>query len=282
MFKIGEFSKISNTTVRTLRYYEKLNLLIPAKIDFQSGYRYYEAGQITKINQIKLLQQVGLKLETIKEILEKEQLEIVNSYYEEKESEIDEEMETLVKKKKMIQQLQTQLREGSDIEKYNVLLKVIPARKVASMRKKLLTYQDEGELWENIWKQIQQLGAKAVPASLPVSIYHDEEYREKDVDVEVQIEVAREYEGNREITFFNASEMLTASVTFNGSFEQMPQVTQAIALWLEFNQYQVAGPMVNRSHVSPGQEPDPAKWITETSFVVAPIDCENKKKSLEY
>lgn len=42
MYKIGDFSRLLKTTIKTLRYYEKEKLLIPAFIDPNTGYRYYE------------------------------------------------------------------------------------------------------------------------------------------------------------------------------------------------------------------------------------------------
>ena len=45
MLKIGEFSKLSLTTVKALRFYEKAGILIPASIDPWNGYRFYETAQ---------------------------------------------------------------------------------------------------------------------------------------------------------------------------------------------------------------------------------------------
>lgn len=271
MFKIGEFSKISNTTVRTLRHYEKLGLMLPATIDQYSGYRFYEARQIGTINKIKMLQQIGLSLETIKEILEKEQTDVLKYYYEIKENELAQEMEALQKKKDMIRQLQNQLKEGKNMEKYNVVLKAIPARKVISVRKVIPTFQDEGMLWGILQKEIGASGVKIAPGALGVSLYHDKEYKETDVDVEVQLEVSGSYENREDIKFFEAPEYPLASVTFSGSFDQMPQISQALGAWIETNHYQVSGPMINISHVSPAQDPNPNNWVTEASFVVSPV-----------
>ncbi|MHC5218572.1 MerR family transcriptional regulator [Enterococcus sp. LJL128] len=271
MFKIGEFSKISNITVRTLRHYEKLGLLIPSEVDPYSGYRYYKAEQLSKINQIKLLQQVGLSLESIKEILEKQQMDVLNYYYEIREQELNQEIDALNRKKNLINELQKQLKVGTNMEKYNVVLKTIPARTVASVRKVMSNFEEEGRLWGILGAEMQKQGVIPLPGSLPTSLYHDKEYRETDVDVEVQVAVAAGRQDTDEIKFYDASEVTIASVTFNGSFEQMPQVTQAIAVWIETNQYKVSGPMINRSHVSPGQDPNPENWITEASFVVEPI-----------
>lgn len=112
MFKIGEFSKLSNTTVRTLDHYAALGLLTPEKIDEQTNYRYYSAGQLSRLNQIKLLQQTGLPLKTIKEIIEMNDLEFLEQHYKLQEVRVQEELSELVKKQRMIALLQQQMKEG--------------------------------------------------------------------------------------------------------------------------------------------------------------------------
>ena len=69
MFRIGEFSKLSQVSVRMLRHYDKIDLLVPEKIDEFTGYRYYSAMQLITINRIQELKRMGLSLNTIKEIL---------------------------------------------------------------------------------------------------------------------------------------------------------------------------------------------------------------------
>ena len=81
MYKIGEFSILSKTTVKTLRYYEKENLLIPAYIDKETGYRYYETSQLVDLSKIISLRQIGMSIKDIKKVQEgydlKELLEII-------------------------------------------------------------------------------------------------------------------------------------------------------------------------------------------------------------
>ena len=70
MYKIGEFSILSKTTVKTLRYYEKENLLIPVHIDRETGYRYYETSQLKDISKIISLRQIGMSIKDIKKVQE--------------------------------------------------------------------------------------------------------------------------------------------------------------------------------------------------------------------
>ncbi len=63
MLKIGEFSKLSHTTVKALRFYEKEKLLIPASVDEWTGYRFYETVQLETAAKIRSFRQLGLSIE---------------------------------------------------------------------------------------------------------------------------------------------------------------------------------------------------------------------------
>lgn len=66
MYKIGELSCICRMSVKTLRYYADIGLLVPDEIDKFTGYRYYSAAKIDECNRITLLKELGFSLEEIK------------------------------------------------------------------------------------------------------------------------------------------------------------------------------------------------------------------------
>jgi len=70
MFKIGEFSRLSQVPVKTLRYYDEIGLLRPAEVDDFTGYRHYSADQMPRLNRILALKDLGLSLAQIGELLD--------------------------------------------------------------------------------------------------------------------------------------------------------------------------------------------------------------------
>lgn len=66
LYKIGEFSKLTDVPVKTLRYYDEINLFKPREIDLFSGYRYYSEEQQEDLKLILTLKEVGFSLEEIK------------------------------------------------------------------------------------------------------------------------------------------------------------------------------------------------------------------------
>ena len=69
MLKIGEFSKLSLTTVKALRFYEKEGLLMPASVDEWTGYHFYETAQLETAAKSKSYRQLGLSIEEIISLL---------------------------------------------------------------------------------------------------------------------------------------------------------------------------------------------------------------------
>ncbi|WP_022901080.1 MerR family transcriptional regulator [Humibacter albus] len=65
MLSIGEFASIGRVSVRMLRHYDEIGLLRPARVDPATGYRSYEASQLTGLSRIVELKGLGLTLEQI-------------------------------------------------------------------------------------------------------------------------------------------------------------------------------------------------------------------------
>ena len=65
MLKIGEFSSLSQISIKTLRYYDEVRLLKPMYVDEATGHRYYSASQLPRLNRILALKDLGFPLERI-------------------------------------------------------------------------------------------------------------------------------------------------------------------------------------------------------------------------
>ena len=60
MLKIGEFSRLSQVTIKTLHHYDELGLIKPAHTDPISNYRFYTVEQLPRIHRIMALKEMGL------------------------------------------------------------------------------------------------------------------------------------------------------------------------------------------------------------------------------
>ena len=72
MITIQGFAKLCGCNTQTLRYYDRIGLMAPAKVDQWTGYRYYEEEQAMMFVKIKTLQQADFSIEEIKGLLGKD------------------------------------------------------------------------------------------------------------------------------------------------------------------------------------------------------------------
>lgn len=75
MFLIGEISKLFQIDIRTLRYYDEIDLLVPAFVDEVTGYRYYSLGQFERLNMILYLKALNIPLKEIRQFLDDRDIE---------------------------------------------------------------------------------------------------------------------------------------------------------------------------------------------------------------
>ena len=93
-FLIGEVSKLTNTSVQTLRFYDKIDLFKPSYTDPNNQYRYYSNTQLFYLDIIKSLKHVGVPLSEIKSVLQLSAGEMAQ-FLEAQESKIEQQLRQL-------------------------------------------------------------------------------------------------------------------------------------------------------------------------------------------
>ena len=270
MFRIGEFSKLTQVSVRMLRYYDEAGLLKPAEVDRWTGHRLYSVEQIPRLDRIRYLRDSGFLISEIALALEMDDhalLVSLNKKCLEIEQAIQKEQERLLKIAVAKEEIQ-----GSKSElHYHISLKSIPACQVLSLRRTVPTYYSEGDLWK-------ELSAFAEKEEIEISsdtftIYHDTEYREQDVDMELCAPVKKAGE-NREPFCFRMTEAVPAmaSTMVYGEFSNIKKAYLAFAKSLQKNSnYQMSAPVRQIVHRGPWNENAPAKYLTELQIPVEPL-----------
>jgi len=269
MLKIGDFSKLSRISIRMLRHYDEIGLLVPESIDEFSGYRYYSEAQLLLANRINSLKDMGFSLSVIAEILKVyNDPEALKSYLLLKQAELLDLKEKTCRQLQILETIINRIGKESNVMEYSVVLKEIPQRYVASLRRRIPSYDKEGTLWEQMMKETASQNVKfAIPCN-SIAIFHDKEHKEHDPDVEIQISVQGSYRNTENVVFKTVPPVLVASVTFKGSYDQMIAVNQAVANWIRDNDYDFDGAMFNIYHVSPAQTQNPDEYVTEVCFPV--------------
>lgn len=269
MLRIGEFSKLSRVSIRMLRHYDDLELLTPEYIDEFTGYRYYSEMQLSRVNRITALKDMGFSLGVIKQILSQyNDKEALQEFLALREAEV---REQLVRTQEQLRLLETTInRLGKDdlVMKYNVTLKEIPEMTVASVRKVIPTYEAEGMLWQILMTETAGLNLQDTDPCYTMAIFHDQEYKETNVDVEVQKSFKGDFTNTENVTFKKVAPIQVASAICKGSYDQMNEVNEAVAHWVQDNGYDFNGPAFNIYHVSPHETQNPDEYVTEVCYPV--------------
>jgi effector-binding domain-containing protein len=268
MFKIGEFSKLSQVTVKTLRYYDKIGLLKPAEVDRFTSYRYYSADQLPCLNRILALKDLGLSLDQIARLLGEElPPEQIRGMLRLKQVELQEQLEEEQARLDRVERRLRQIEQEETMPTQEVVLKKMPAQAVASVRDVVPTLSDLGQLFGEVFAHLGR--HRITPAGPPIGIYHDEEFREQDADVEVAVPVTGSVpEGDRvkERELPAIEEM--ACIIHEGSYETIGGTYGQLMAWIEANGYRMCGPVREVYVRGPESGGDPSTYVTEIQLSV--------------
>lgn len=152
------------------------------------------------------------------------------------------------------------------LRRWNV--KTIPKRQVASVRQIISSYEREGDLWGLMMKETAHMRIQSGDPCLCCAVFHDKDYKEIDVDVEVYKTVQGAYPDTEHVTFKTMPAVQVAPAVCKGSYDKIGEVNAAVASWVEANGYAFDGPMFNIYCVSPHETQDLGEFVTEVCYPV--------------
>lgn len=269
MLKIGIFSKLSRVSIRMLRYYDDQGLLSPVRIDPVTGYRYYSEDQLQTAERIASLRRMGFGLAEVRELLScMDCREAWENALERQREVLRQEEQEVRSRILLLENTLERLRKEEKLMEYPVTIKELPERYVASVRRRIPHYGDEGELWAALREGTRILDVQECDPCYALVLYHDEEHVDDNPDVEVQVAVKGTYADTANVKFKTVPSMLIASTTYKGSYEHMDEVISAVASWVTASSYDFEGPALAIYHVSPAETNNPAEYVTEICFGV--------------
>lgn len=269
MLKIGDFSKLSRISIRMLRHYDEIGVLVPKSIDSYNSYRYYSEDQLQMASRIIALKEMGFSLSTISKILkEYEDKNALAEFLSIKKAEIEAQAEETKHRLRLLETTISRLRKDDAVMSYNVVLKTLPERYVASVRKVIPAYDQEGILWNMMMRETEGMNLQPAEQCYSLAIFHDEGYKESDVDVEIQIALKDKHPNTENVEFKTVQAIEIASAVYKGSYDQITEVNQVVANWVNDNKYEFNGAMFCIYHIGPAQTLDSDEWVTEVCYPV--------------
>jgi len=271
VFKIGDFSRLSLVSVKALRYYDELGLLKPARVDEFTGYRYYSASQLTRLNRMLAMKDMGLSLEQIALLLDKELTpDQIRGMLRLKQVEL---RQQLVEGQARLARIEAWLQafeQEVTMPAYDVVLKKVAPLQVAQLRGVAPSMEQIGptldRLFDQVMGYISQHGA--TPVGPGITLYYDTEYCERDISVGACMSFEGSLNDGEQVKVGELPAVETmASVIHHGSFSTMGQAYNAISKWIETNGYHISGP-TRELNIEYERGDDQSKFVTEIQFPV--------------
>jgi len=242
MIRIGDFSKLSRVSIKTLRYYDEMGLLKPLQVDRFTGYRYYEFDQLPQLYRILALKDLGFSLEEIGHLLDSDlSVEQMRGMLKLRQAEIRQRVEEEAWRLERVERWLREIEQEDSMSKYDVVIKKIEPVKVASVRGVVPTPPDQRTLWDELMHYLEQKGARMIGP--PMALYHDPEFKERDWDIEVVMPIVEQLASENGVRVYDlpGSEKM-ACVVHTGPFATIGEAYDALAKWIDQNGYHIVGP----------------------------------------
>lgn len=186
---IGQFSKLTGLTIKTLRFYHENELLEPALIDRSSGYRYYSLDQVDTARAIKVLRELDFPIREIVDVMGAaesgvELLALLQQRRASVKGEIQAGRNRLERLDQIIA-LERQSLSQFEASEFEVVEKELPSQMIASIRHQG-NYAESSKLFPQIGRALgRHLSGK------PFMLCWDTEFKENDADFEVAFPVKK-------------------------------------------------------------------------------------------
>jgi DNA-binding transcriptional MerR regulator len=274
MFRIGEFSRIARVSGRLLRYYDSIGLLSPRRIDPATGYRYYSADQLTRLNRILALRDLGLSLEQIAGMIDDRiSTDEIRGMLTLKKAQLERSLSEEAARLRHIESRLQQIDEQGALRDYDVVVKSAAAQPYLSIRRTFPGMGDAVAMLRDVARAATARIPERSRTALVVVAYSD--FEDEDLDLEIgfaltepaRTAVALPDRNELAMSELPAVERL-ATLVRKGPDYQSHLAFGALGLWMEANGYAIAGPSREIFLELPFQRPEQEDAVMEIQFPV--------------
>jgi len=271
MLKIGEFSRLSQVTVKTLHHYDEIDLLKPSHVDPFTEYRYYTLDQLPRIHRIMALKELGLSLEEIAHLLlEDLPTEQIRGMYRLKQAEAAERIRAEQARLAQIEFRLRQIEREGTMQTVDIVIKRIEPFYALTTRRRTLATRAERMVVGLAIEQADKEGRLKWNGASPVEIFHEEEFRGDYNDSEISIPVDSSHVATvslgdagtltlREIPAIEAA----ATYLHQGDYPSLKEKYLFLQCWAVENGYKLSGTWRFVYHRGPMHHVDPSEYLTE-------------------
>jgi DNA-binding transcriptional MerR regulator len=276
VFGIGEFANLGRVSVRMLRHYDAIGLLTPARVDPSSGYRYYSASQLTALNRIVALKDLGFTLEQVQTMIdEKVDAGELRGMLRMRRAELAERVAADHARLAQVDARLRMIETAGVIDTAEVVLKSVPAQRVAQLSAPCAGYQaaDIGPALSPLYGQLMtRMEAAGVPMTgAPLAWYESAEGEA--IMVHAAFPIAGEPPEDPGFQVYDLPGLTqAATLLHHGHMDLSFRSGQTIAAWIEDNGYRAVGEGYAREVYLDCPPGELDRWVTELQVAISPAD----------
>jgi DNA-binding transcriptional MerR regulator len=271
MFSIGDFASYGRVSVRMLRHYDAIGLLRPAHVDQATGYRSYAAQQLSRLNRIVALKDLGFSLQQVQSILDdKVSVEELRGMLRLRRAELQSQIATDSARLAQVE-VRLQIIEGEGaMPADDVLIKRIPGVRVAELTGIAASFAPESispviqPLYDELCVRLDRAGLTPVG---PAIAYYEDSPDGDGVLVHASLPVNADPRDGHGFAIVDLPEIeQAATIMHRGSMDNVMPTIQTLARWIDAHGYRSAG--YNRElYIECGEDRD--AWATELQEPIA-------------
>ena len=240
MYRIGDFSRLSQVSIKALRFYDECGLLKPTLVDGATGYRYYSANLLPRLNRILVFKELGFSLSEIGSLLVGDlpasQIKgMLWARRAELRGNVDREQARL----DQVEMWLGKLEEEGRVPHYEIALRRIAPQLVAARRESIASYDESVELFAELNSHLKMHNATGQPAA----VWHTCATEAGRIDCEAVVFLNRRIPENKRIAVYELPAGVNACLIHQGSDETIRRAYLAAQAWIKGRRYSVAGPL---------------------------------------
>ena len=277
MYQIGEFSTIARVSATQLRHYDRLGLFQPVHTDPVTGYRYYSATQLPRLNRILALKDLGMSLDQIARLLDDDiSAEEIHGMLTLKKSQIEQALREELNRVRSIEERLWEIETEGVLSDDDVVLKSIPEQQYLSIREVVPSVEAGFKLMYEIQRLLPQRAGRSILGNFGL-IFHSEGFATEDIDVEMGFLLQQPFldtvtlSADRVLAVRTVPAVETmATLVRVGIYNDSVGHYGALGTWIERHNFRLAGPgwEVFIQPFEPGKEDEA---VMEIRLPVKPI-----------